>query len=451
MSFSPFESHHREALPDEVRALFGRIPYAERKRVLTDRLTELDITYAPEQPIPVSFLPRILPREYFRTVEACSRALTELQFAALWDDGFRNGPLRQPGVNAALEACGAFDLLPTRIVGGARYDFAVEGPLVPDNPPRILELNNIDYAGGGWIPNSHRALWQAVPELAEHAEDLEQVHAVGRNLLRIGKRFLQVTGDAPDSATDYTLFRQDLRDMAGIEVVGVEDTVFADEAREGRVHFTPQGVVRNGERFDAIYFRTMGTRREVDDFGDVIKRIVSSRVPTYDSFAQLLLENKGLWRHLVEWSDRLVDAPKAALLRRMMLPTEYLTKPLMEAIRRDPRERVLKKADGHLGKTVYVGEELLPILDTIEDPREWCVQSRVRLNTLATDPSTAGPMTSIVDLGVYVTFEWDPSRKGADRLVHFEVAGLLTRSSPDNPKVNVALGGCVVPVFVAKA
>lgn len=437
-------------MPDEVRALYDRIPYVERKRALVDRLAELDITYAPGQPIPVSFVPRILPRTYFRAVEACSRALTELQFAALWDDGFRNGPLRQPGVNTLLEACGAFDMLPTRIVGGARYDFAVEGPLVPDNPPRILELNNIDYAGGGWIPNSHRALWQAVPELAAQVDNVEQIPTVGRNLSRIGRRFLQVTGDAPDSATDYTLFRQDLRDMTGVEVVGVEDTVFADDAREGQIHFTPQGLLRGEERFDALYFRTMGTRREVDDFGDVIKRIIASRVPTYDSFAQLLLENKGLWRHLVEWSDRLVDAPKAALLRKMMLPTEYLTKPLLEEVRRAPHDRVLKRADGHLGKTVYVGEEMLPILDTIEDPREWCLQSRVRLNTLATDPSTAGPMTSIVDLGVYVTFEWDPSRKGADRLVHFDVAGLLTRSSPDNPKVNVALGGCVVPVFVAR-
>lgn len=448
---SRFDGHYREMPPPDVAALYERIPREERKNALGDLLLRWDITYAPGQPIPVSFLPRVLPRSYLPTIEASGRVLTELLFSALYDDAFRNGPLRQPGLNAALEACGIYEHIPTRVVGGARYDFAIQGPLVPDNPPRILEVNNLDYAGGGWIPSCHRALLEVVPELHALVENVEQPRIVGRHMARIGGRILQVTADDPDSATDYTLFRRDVRDMAGVEITGIEDIEFAEEVRTGRIHFTPKGVLRGGERYDAIYFRTMGTVEEMEEYGDVVRRILASGVPTYDGFAQLLMENKGLWRHLRDASPRLLGPERDALAGRILVPTEYTTPALLDEIRRDPKCHVLKRADGHLGRTIYVGEEALAVLDQVTDPREWCVQERIRLNTMRTDPSTSGPVDSIIDLGVYVVFEWDASRTGLDRLVHFEIAGLLTRSSPDNPKVNVALGGCVVPVFVARA
>ncbi|GEM_PF-4194620 len=452
-----FDHHHRETPSPELEAIYAGLPYDQRKKALADLLVRMDITYAPDQLIPVSFLPRVLPLSYFRTIEASCRALTQLLFSALYDAEFRNGPLRKPGLNTALEACGVFDRLPARIVGGARYDFAVEGPLLPDNPPRILEVNDLDYAGGGWIPACHRALFEVVPELGAIATNLEQPRVVGKNMSRIGQRILQVTADGPDSATDYTILRKDVRDMTGVEITGIEDLVFADEARDGRIHFTPRGVIRGQEHFDAIYFRTMGTVEEMDEYADVVKRMVASGVPMYDGFAQLLMENKGLWSHLHDDCGRLVDRETAALLRKVLVPTQYMTKSLLEEVRHAPERYVLKRADGHMGRTVYVGEEALAVLGHVTDPREWCVQQRIELNTMRTDPTTSGPIDSIIDLGVYVVFEWDQqagpagqSRAGADRLVHFEVAGLLTRSSPDNPKVNVALGGCVVPVFVSK-
>ena len=124
---------------------------------------------------------------------------------------------------------------------------------------------------------------------------------------------------------------------------------------------------------------------------------------------------------------------------------------VLQAIFHDPLSsniqwREVESLLHHLGATVEPGA----VLGHVTDPRDWCIQNRIELNTMRTDPTTSGPVDSIIDLGVYIVFEWDPSRLGADRLVHFEVAGLLTRSSPDNPKVNVALGGCVVPVFVSK-
>ncbi len=450
-SASNFVDHHRETPSAELSELYARLPYDERKKALGEVLLRWDITYAENQPIPVSFLPRVIPRPYFATIEASGRVLTELLFSSLYDEEFRKGPLRQPGLNAALEACEIYEHLPSRIVGGARFDFAVEGPLVPDNPPRILEVNDLDYAGGGWIPACHRALLSVVPELGSFAGNLEAPIAVGRNMARLGNRILQVTADGPDSATDYTLFRNDIRDMTGVEIAGIEDLQFADEARNGKIHFTPRGVIRGSESYDAMYFRTMGTVEEMEEYADVVRRIIASGVPMYDSFAQLLLENKGLWRHLRDASPRLLDPARDALVRKILVPTEYTTTALLDEIRRDPRRHVLKRADGHMGRTIYVGEEALPVLDQVTDCREWCVQDRIKLNTMRTDPSTGGPVDSIIDLGVYVVFEWDESRVGLDRLVHFEVAGLLTRSSPDNPKVNVALGGCVVPVFVARA
>ncbi|MEK7867254.1 MAG: hypothetical protein AAB434_11270 [Planctomycetota bacterium] len=448
---SKFDHHHRETPSPELAAIYARLPYDERKKALADLLLRLDITYAPDQLIPVSFLPRVLPRPYFATIEASGRALTQVLFSALYDAEFRNGPLRKPGLNAALEAIGVFDRLPARIVGGARYDFAIEGPLTPDNPPRILEVNDLDYAGAGWISTSHRALMQVVPEIASVAVNIEQPRVVGHHMARLGKRILQVTADGPDSATDYTLFRKDVREMTGVEITGIEDLVFAEEAREGRIHFTPKGVSRGTEMYDALYFRTMGTVEEMEEYHDVVKRIVASGVPTYDGFAQLLMENKGLWSHLHDACDRLVDRQTAALLRKVLVPTQYMTPTLLEEVRHAPERYVLKRADGHMGRTVYVGEEALAVLGHVTSPPEWCVQQRIELNTMRTDPTTSGPVESIIDLGVYVVFEWDESKAGADRLVRFEVAGLLTRSSPDNPKVNVALGGCVVPVFVAKS
>ena len=78
------------------------------------------------------------------------------------------------------------------------------------------------------------------------------------------------------------------------------------------------------------------------------------------------------------------------------------------------------------------------------------MQKRLKLNTLDVDPVPSGPRRGIVDLAVYVCFDYDSTRPVSNRLRDFYIASLFTRCSGDKLKVNVAQGGCVVPVFVAR-
>ncbi len=84
------------------------------------------------------------------------------------------------------------------------------------------------------------------------------------------------------------------------------------------------------------------------------------------------------------------------------------------------------------------------------DRTDWCLQRRIRLNTIDVDPVPNGPRKGISDLAVYVCFDYDPTRLVNKRLRDFYIASLFTRCSGDNLRVNVSRGGCVVPVYVSK-
>ena len=53
-----------------------------------------------------------------------------------------------------------------RIVGSLRYDFALQGPPVRGNPPKLMEVNEIGFDGTGRSSHIQARLLKLFPEKA---------------------------------------------------------------------------------------------------------------------------------------------------------------------------------------------------------------------------------------------------------------------------------------------
>lgn len=446
-----FEDHFHEGCPSAVSEVYGSIDYERAKSGFLELLERHDVRYDQGMDVmPTSFVPRIIPARYLRVIHQVARAITQAQLNLLFHSELSD-LLNLPGLNRLLmKNMKIMNKKPTRIVGSARYDFAVEGELTETNPPQLLELNNLDYGGGGWVPTTEQILLRSVPGIANSIRKFDLATLIAHNFSKLGKRVLMIVA-GEETHSDYVLFAQGVKNY-GLDIKLVNDVVFQRKLQDGKVLLSQKGVVYCGEKYDFIYLRTFSINAEVIEFSDVVSELIASRVPMYDSFHALLLENKGLLgllnRDVLTRITTDVD-----LLERVIPQTQTLTQGMINDLCLDGTRHsyVLKKKDGHMGEYVLFGDEIVDQITLPDfDRSEWCLQKRIKLNTLDVDPVPNGPKSGIVDLAIYVCFDYDSTRQVNNRLRDFYIASLFTRCSGDNPRVNIAQGGCVVPVFVAR-
>ena len=448
-----FEDHFHEASPSFLSEVYEATDYERSRSGFLEVLDRNNVRYEQGMGVmPTSFIPRIIPASYLRVVHQVARALTKAQLNLLFHSELSD-LLNLPGLNRLLiENLKIMDKTPARIVGGARYDFAIEGELTENNPPQLLEINNLDYGGIGWVPFTNRALLHSVPGLRDHVKNIDLDLLIAHNFSKLGKRVLMIVA-GEETHSDYQIFAQGVRNY-GLDIKLVNDTVFQRKLQDGKVSLSPKGVVYCGEKYDFIYLRTFSINAEVLEFSDAISELIASRVPMYDSFHALLLENKGLLGLLNrDLLTRIASPEDAELLEKAIPQTRTLTQGMIDDLCLDGTRNnyVLKKKDGHMGEYVLFGDEIVSQITLPGfDRSDWCLQKRLKLNTLDVDPVPSGPRRGIVDLAVYVCFDYDSTRPVSNRLRDFYIASLFTRCSGDKLKVNVAQGGCVVPVFVLR-
>ena len=481
-----FEDHFYEAPPDRVTAhlleTMDQGDYVPRKKRFLERLAQENVKYDGTHVTPTSSIPRVIPCSYRDLLKATTRAVAELLLGVIYSPQKRT-LLSNSAVNRNLiEEFGVLDHLPQIQIGGARFDFAIAGPLTPDNPPRLLEVNMLDYGGSGWIPTTQEA-WLDImmPELKRRLYYPHPSLFLGRNLKYVnghwnssqvnrfrptpgkGTRALLITSEAGD--TDCALTRRNVR-RTGVTLGEITENDFADEFRSGKVRLDEKGVETRGQWYDIVYLRGMSVRNQITEYADVIAALIRAKTPLYDGFATILVEDKGLVADLREILPELVPKKKRDLLEKVFLPTERVTPKRREAVLRDGNLAgiVLKEANTHMGEGVYFGEDIRKIMAAPDfDPTNWTVQEMVRMNIATAElvgegvdrntgeiknfGHTSPAITGIVDLAVYITYVWDGAR---GQLLDHRMSGLMTRFNDGNFKVNISAGGAMIPTFIGR-
>lgn len=434
-----FEEHYHEEMPRHIKRFFDEINNESFRETFRQNLVMQNITWDGNKPVPVSLMPRILPKDYEPVIERACRLITESIFNLAYS---KSEVLKLPGLSSTLvDELHILDYLPKKIIGSARYDLAICGKPSTANPPRLLELNMLDYGGAGWVPGINDSLLKSANGLSDLVYVKDIVDGMVTNLRNLGRSVLFVYED-DFSYADFNNFERDIYPF--IRVCAMQDKEFFTTIRNKKAYMGKDGISLkiNGKdrHFDFIYLRALSTIEEINNAKDITQAMLQSQVPMYDSFLGLLLENKSAL-------SLFVNSNSPSFARKIFLDSCSLDEKLSRTLLNNPKDSVLKHSDGHFGSTVFVEEEMLPILKNIKDYSGWCIQDFVKLNTSNVWPLGKDSFEGIVDLAVFVNYIWNSEKPLGKRLEHCSVGGYLCRSSSNNFKVNVSSGGCFVPLF----
>ncbi len=432
-----FNSHYEERLPEGIVNIISGIDLDSRRESMLASLGRNKFV-KDDKPIAASVMPRVFPSFYKEPVHDACRLLTRLILDTLYDRE-RSSSLNGSDMAKMLREDGILDHLPGGLFGSARYDLAVVGEPASDNPPKLIEFNLVDYGGMGWTPRLHKAFLDVVPELSHAVEDDKTVFSMARNFARMGDRFLMVM-EGETTYEDYDLFREEIeRYGITMDIVSLDDF--------DNVQLSDSGVVYKGRRYCALYLKALSMEDEIAQYRPHVRRIIQSGVPVYETLGELLLEDKGAIGVLAD--GRALDSREAELVRKVIPQNLGLDDRLMDKLRRRPQHFVLKKRTAHMGEAVYVGGDMLAVLDTITDLAEWCVQAKYKLNRMDAVSTNGERGNAIVDLAVFVNFAYDARLPEPARLKHFDVGGLMSRGSQTSHLVNISQGGFFVPTYFA--
>ena len=442
-----FDNHYHEEIPAEVREVLSKETKSTGKHRLKSCLLARNITSF----IPVSYLPRVLPKGYDATVEKACRLIVEMAFESAYGN---QEALDLPGNSHELiHDYHVFRNMPQRAVGTCRLDFAVSGIPTEENPPKLLEINCIDYAGTGWGPSSSLAMLEAIPGLEDIVSFRNAREGMAKNMAQLGKKMLFLSaGD--NTYLDYTNFAKSMKE-AGFEVKHLCDDDFVAMNDEGLVRMSENGIdIKDGQGWshhDFIYPRCFGTLGEIWDADDVIHAIIDRNVPIYDNLFALVLENKAAHGIFHEHAKTFMSEADRQFAEKVILPSVNLDRKTKNMLLKSPQGKVLKHSDGHMGETVYINDAIIHALPQIKRLKGWTIQDFVSLNTADIEPTYYGAQSrALVDLSVYVSYEFDSKKPAGKRLETCSMSGAICRASPWNYKVNLSTGGLLVPVFFSK-
>jgi len=210
----------------DLRRLFARRGVKELKVELWNEFADSGLIGINDDDC--SAVPRILPGSYLPAIVGAARDITEflLKYLSFPVDRLLALHHHTPVTRYLLDRLGVLDFRPRRLTGSIRYDFAIEGPPVPDNPPKLFEINEIGFDGSGRSSYIQKAILALFPELRKRVRVLDTARSEVRNMSRLGKRLLRLQYDVynwEEEATIAEARRQGLEiEMVSPEVFGIE-------------------------------------------------------------------------------------------------------------------------------------------------------------------------------------------------------------------------------------
>lgn len=400
-----------------------------------------------------SILPRLIPASYFPVIEKTCKDITTflLKVISLPEAEVKaivpEGPLRDYLINELK----VLKHQPKRITGSFRFDMAIVGEPKKNNPPKLLEVNEIGFDGLARSNVFQETLLELIPELKKKAIALDTAGAEVRNMQRLGKDIVRLQYDCYNWDEEKLRLRA-LELGSRLHLISPSQYKCKIDSRSfpllERAPFTySNGHARLGKlKPDAFNMSFAFTLNDLKRDRDLYAKMISSKTPQYGPFITtliaaktvlILLSDKGLRRKLLGSADALSDA---------ILPAFGLAGNVDEA-RDNYADYVIKHTDGCGGEQVFMDKELLRWIKKIPAKRqhEWVVQRKTLLNTIDVNGILSRPKKVISDLGVFIHYDWQDGK-----FTHFEVGGLMCRATNKGLKVNVSSGGLQVAVMLEK-
>ncbi len=450
-----FEDHYIERPPKWLERIYRRT--LPRKKDFENLLLEYDVTGI-EGVLPFSFLPRVMPCVYLDEIRQSTRTVTKFILNFLYDNEKNPSLEKSKFGEFVIKQLGVLDSLPERLIGGARYDLAVEGNPEKGNPPKLIEVNCIDYGGIAEVTYGEKALIETVPELKEHIfENNGVLDDLIQRIRMCGNSFMLIADKNSESAGEHRIIIKKAEEQ-GLKGYLIEDDEFVQKLKNSEISFRDgniQFLDKTGRwnEVESLYLRSFSEPESMMNNLFAVEAYVEAGCKIVDGYYNCLLENKGLMCVLNDKSaQKKYLAPEEQLLLQKIVPKTGLLSDngFREEVRCDANyaeQFVLKKLDEHHGNGVYVGRDMVPILDKITNPEEWCIQEMCKFNRVPYDSIKGTRRLGIADFAVYVSYVWNGKEK---KLVEHNVLGFLVRASSENQKVNMSLGGAAVPTFIER-
>lgn len=446
-----FKNYYHETPSANLQRLLKRYNNEDHKTAVWNNFVESPLEGVADDDF--SITPRLIPESYFPVIEETCREITSflLKVVSLPEAEIRSivpeGPLR----NYLIDELKVLKHQPKRLTGSFRFDMAIVGAPKKNNPPKLLEVNEIGFDGLARSTFFQNALLSLIPELKSKVVALDTAAAEVRNMRRLGPDIVRLQYDC------YNWDEEMLRltaDKMGSRVHLISPSQYRCKIDKKtfplleRAPFTySNGHVRLGKlKPDAFNMSFAFTLKDLKRDRELYARMISSKTPQYGPFITslvatktvlILLHDKALRRKLLGSDKNLADA---------ILPAFGLAGNV-DKVKADVGQYVIKHTDGCGGEQVFMGQELLKQIKKTPAKRhhEWVIQQKTLLNTIDVNGILSRPKKVISDLGVFIHYDWQDGK-----FTHFEVGGLMCRATNKGLKVNVSSGGLQVAVMLEK-
>lgn len=448
-----FDHHYLEDLPLHLKKIqSSKLKTHNHKTNLWNAFADSGLSDILEADC--SIYPRILPGSYLPVINKTAYDITEMIMKLITlpekeaESIFPSGPIR----DFLIKELKVLKHRPNRIVGSLRFDMAIVGEPSLNNPPKLLEINEIGFDGLARMPFIHDTLFSILPELKKKYFSLNTSRAEILNMKRLGKSLARFQTDCYNWDEECLLNRAkemkyDLRLITPKNYhleIDQEDYPFLEERKitikNGRIKVGDDWMP---EAYMVSFALSMDDYKQQKDF---YAKLVKEKVPHYGPFLTGLFASKSILTILADTSLRKKLLGSSLRLEDSILPA-YMLADVKDDVLEAPHKFVIKHVDGFGGQQVFMDQELVKTIKKLKksEIREWMIQKRVNFNTLPVDGILSKPKNAIADLGVFVQYDFSQGKFN-----HFEVGGFLSRATNTSLKVNVSSGGAQVGVMFTK-
>lgn len=399
-----------------------------------------------------SIYPRVIPASYFSVIERTCKDITTFLLKLLSLPPAEMKAIIPPGPmrNYLINEIEILRLRPNRLIGSFRFDMAIVGEPTKNNPPQLLEVNEIGFDGLARSTYFQKTLLDLIPDLKTKVTILDTARAEVSNMLRLGKDIVRLQYDCYN--WDEVYLKQ-TADQMNCNLHLVSPTQYKckidkkDYPLLSHVPFNFKNnkvIVGDNLRPDAF---NMSFALAIEDlkigrklYGDMIR----STTPQYGPLITNLVASKTILILLNDPGLRKKFLGSSRILQDAILPAFSLEQNA-QYTHSHAANLVIKHTDGFGGEQVFMGAELQKWIKKIPKNRqhEWVVQKKTFLNSIDVNGILSRPKKVISDLGVFIQYDWENGK-----FSHFEVGGLMCRATNKSLKVNVSGGGLQVAVML---
>ncbi len=446
-----FRNNYHEEISPLLKKIFRKKSSGELKIELWNSFVDSGLLAINDEDC--SVIPRILPLSYLSGIQTACRGITTFLMRVL--------SLPANEIKAIVPATPVTDYLihelevlkhhPGRMTGSFRFDMALSGPLTPDNPPKLMEVNEIGFDGTGRSSYIQEAILQLLPELKGRVFCFDTAASEVMNMRRLGKRLIRFQYESYN--WEEEVISQKAEEI-GLHIRMVSPSIFKIKKidKDYKKLERCRVLFKNGKLYldeetttpDAFFISYSFTLKDLKESPEFFRNLVRSKTPQYSPFITGLIAPKTVLALLADRTFRKRIIPEyASKIEQSILPAKLLSGNEDEAKRRRD-ELVLKHGDSISGGKVYVGRSMDKIVSKIprRERSEWIIQNRLLLNTVDVNGFLSRPKKVVTDLGVYIHYDWN-----GKRFTNFAVGGFITRASNRSLKVNMSGGGIMVPIM----